>query len=297
MKKAYWMAGFTVFAWGTMAPVSKLLLAGFRDMEVLGYGSGIGCLSLLAVILCKGEWRRLRAYSLRCILRLILLGTVGYFLYSLCYYHGLRLLPAQTACTLNYLWPIFSVLFSAVLLKEKLNKWVFASIALSFAGVAVMMVPSGEQALSGELEGIASCILAALLYGAFNVRNKKEGKSQLINMFIYLGTGAVWALLCCAPQGYTVPNTRQSIGLLWLGIVIDGLGFFLWAAALQCGSTAAIASLAYLTPVVSLLLSVGIFREPVHIASLIGLSMILCGFAFQIASQNRMRPGTGNPAP
>ena len=286
MKKEYMMAGFTVFCWGTMAPVSKLLLSGLTNMEVLGYGSGIGALALLGAIIVSGEWRRWKEYSWKDLAKLALLGTEGYFLYSAFYYYGLRVLPAQAACILNYLWPIFTVMFSSVILKETFSRSALMAMLLSFLGVMVIMQVSPIKHIPGKSAELAggylSCILAAALYGFFNVMNKKQGKSQMINMFLYLGVSAVLALCCGWNEGLALPKTSQFPGLLWLGIFIDAAGYLLWAMALQETNTASIANFAYATPAISLFLSALILGEPVYLTSVIGLGLILGGFFLQM---------------
>ena len=160
------------------------------------------------------------------------------------------------------------------------------AMLLSFLGVMVIMQVSPikhNPGKSAELAGgYLSCILAAALYGFFNVMNKKQGKSQMINMFLYLGVSAVLALCCGWNEGLAMPKTSQFPGLLWLGIVIDAAGYLLGAMALQETNTASIANFAYATPAISLFLSALILGEPVYLTSVIGLGLILGGFFLQM---------------
>ncbi|MGN0333559.1 MAG: DMT family transporter [Lachnospiraceae bacterium] len=283
MKRVYCMAAFSIFCWGTMAPISKLLLSDLGNMEVLGYGSAIASVTLFAVLLISGQWRCFREYSFMDFVQLAAIGTVGYFLYSAFYYEGLAILPAQTACILNYLWPVFTVCLSNVILKEPLSLSKLAALFISFLGTAaVMFRPGGEFMAGKQMAGYLCCILAALLYAFFNVLNKKKGGNQRINMFIYISVSAVLALFCCAGAGFTIPVKRQIPGLLWLGICIDALGFLMWAEALQQSKTVSLANAAYMTPVVSLVLSAVLLHEPIYITSVIGLVLILGGFFMQL---------------
>ncbi len=280
MKKEYAFAIFSVFAWGSMAPVSKLLLNEYTNLEVLGYGSAIGALMLLMVLLIRGELKQLKEYGGVLVVKLGLLGFAGYFLYSVCYYEGLRVLTSQTACVLNYLWPIVSVMVSCILLKEKIHKIMLAAIILSFAGVIVMMFPEMQQGES--LRGYLYCIFGALLYGSFNVLNKRQGGNQIVNMFLYLSVGAVCALLANIPHGFSIPRGMEIPGFLWLGIVIDGLGYLLWAMAMQGGDTGIISNFAYGTPVISLILSAVFLREQISPIILAGALMIFGGILIQV---------------
>lgn len=278
------MAAFSIFCWGTMAPVSKILLSGLSNMEVLFYGSAIAAVVLLLVILLSGKWRLFRQYTVKDYLQLLLIGFVGYFLYSAFYYHGLTVLPAQAACILNYLWPILTVCLSCLLLKESFSTTKLLALLLSFTGVIVVTLQPGINASTNNssLTGYICCIVAAFLYALFNVLNKKKGGSQLINMFVYISISAVFAFFCCLRTGFSPVSGSQIAGLLWLGIFIDAAGFLLWAMALQAGNSATIANFAYATPALSIFLSCLLLDEPLYVTSFIGLGFILCGFFLQM---------------
>lgn len=312
MKKEYGMAAFTIFCWSTMAPVSKLLLGGLSNMEVLCYGSAVAAVVLFLVILFQGKWEMLLQYTCGDYLKLICIGFFGYFLYSSFYYYGLSVLTSQTACILHYLWPLFTVCFSCLLLRERFSAGKLVALLLSFAGVAVVVFHPGEAGAAAgagtstgvgtvtgagviaeavgtaaeiRILGYLSCILAAGLYGSFNVLNKKKGGDPLINMFLYLTVGAVCAFFCCLFGGWELPAAMtpgQIAGLLWLGIFINAAGFLLWAMALQGTDAAAIANFAYATPVVSLLFSYILLNEPLHLTSFAGLFLILAGVFLQL---------------
>ncbi len=277
---AYFLAIFSVFAWATMAPLSKVLLTGYTNMEVLGYGSAIGALLLLVTLIAKGELGQFKEYGAGTIGKLMGLGFFGYFLYSASYYEGLKVLTSQTATVLNYLWPIVSVIVSAFLLKERIHKLMAVAIALSFLGVIVMLFPELQQ--GGSVKGYLFCILGAVLYGTFNVLNKKQGGNQNVNMFLYLSVGAVCALLANIPNGFHLPSGLEILGFLWLGLAIDGLGYLFWALAMQRSSTGIISNFAYATPVLSLILSAIFLGERISMNMMVGMLMIFAGIALQV---------------
>lgn len=284
MKKEFAMAGVTVFLWGTSAPVCKVLLSDMTNMEVLCCASVFAALSLLAVILVKGQWNELRQYTLKDYSRLCLLGFTGYFLYSAFYYQGITYLDAQIACIVNYLWPILTVCFACVILKERFSGAKFLALLLSFGGVIIVMLQpdQGTAFSSDQLKGYLSCILAAALYGLFCNLNKKQGGNQLINMFIYHTLSAVCALICCLVTGFAPVSGGHIIGFLWLGVFVNAIGYLLWALALQGSSAAAISNFAYGTPAISMLLSHFFLGEPMYITSILGLALILTGFFLQM---------------
>ena len=287
MKKEYIMAGITVFFWGTSAPVCKVLLTDTANMEVLCLASIFAALALLTITLAKGQWGELKQYTPRDLLRVGLLGFTGYFLYSAFYYQGIACLDAQIACIVNYLWPIFTVCFACIILKERFSGAKFLALLLSFSGVIVVMFRPGQTSTfsSGQLKGYLSCILAAALYGLFCNLNKKQGGNQLINMFLYHTLSAICDLVCCLFTGFTAVDAGHVAGVLWLGLFVNALGDLLGALALQGSNAAIISNFAYGTPAIAMLLCYFFLGEPLYITSVIGLVLILSGFFLQMYFQ------------
>ena len=121
MKRNYIYGGVTVLIWSTMAAVVKTLLSAVPDLEALAVSGFLAFLFLLAVNGANGDLKKLRNYTLKEYGIMSGLGFIGLFLYSALYYYGLSRLTSQEACILNYLWPMMLVLFSCLILKEKLS--------------------------------------------------------------------------------------------------------------------------------------------------------------------------------
>ncbi len=281
MKRSYIHALSAVLIWSTMPPVGKLLLSDFNALEVLGYGSLIGAFTLIIVLIVTGGWKDIRNYKKKDLIAVLLLGFVGYFLYSLCYNTGLSLLPAYAAGTLNYIWPVFALVLSAVFSGETLTVFSISSIFISLSGVFLLLSSSESQPGGMSAKGVCFCLMAALLYAIFNIGNKKLGKNPALNMTIYLLTGGMLSLLFNIPNGYHTPAGLEWTGFLWLGVMIDALAYCLWALALRRESTASIVNLTYLTPIFSTLLSVIFFGESISGFGATGLVLILSGVFLQ----------------
>lgn len=131
MKSAYWFAGITIFLWGSTASVTKLLLGGLNSMQVLFCVSGLAALSLLIFNLIRGRGSlpAVRSLTGRDWLQLTGLGLVGIFGYNLFHYMAIDRLPAQEALIINYLWPIMTVLFACVFLRERMTARKVAALA------------------------------------------------------------------------------------------------------------------------------------------------------------------------
>lgn len=281
MKRNYLYAASSILIWSTMAAVVKLLLAGLPSLEALAVSSFFAFLLLLAINL-RGGAQAMRRWPPRDYLTAAALGFVGLFLYSALYYYGLSQLSSQEACILNYLWPIMLVIFSSVILKERMTPMKAAAMLCSFAGIVVLSAGGGAGG-GNRTSGMLSCVAAAVCYGLFSVLNKKAGKDQKITMMTVWLTTGVCALTAGLVTETWMPITgMQWLGLLWLGAACDAAGYLLWALALNgAENTAAIANLAYLTPFLSLAVSAVLLKEKLQVRMIVALVLIVGGILLQ----------------
>ncbi len=283
MKKNLIYAVLTVLIWSTMASVVKAILSDIPNMQALSVSSVFSFLFLLIVNLKNGKIRTLKAYTVKDVSVMCGLGFLGLFLYSALYYYGLSVLTAQEACILNYLWPIMLVVFSCILLKEKLTVMKAVAMLCSFFGIVVLSLGGGSAPSTGAVFGMLSCILAAVCYGLFSILNKKANYDQNVSMmFIWLTTAICAAVFGLCTEKWIPIHGSQWLGILWLGVIVDGLAYLLWALALNSSkNTAVIANLAYLTPFLSLIVSAVFLKETLQPKALLALIFIIGGVLLQ----------------
>lgn len=78
-------------------------------------------------------------------------------------------------------------------------------------------------------------------------------------------------------------------GMLWLSVFIDALAIFAWGAALQMLEVGFLSNLAYLTPVVAMVISHLTLGEPIESYAILGMLFVLGGCLLQILSRRRGR--------
>ena len=267
-----------IFCWGTLPAVTKLTLTSISNMQVLFISSLIAAGCLYIYLFASGRIRLFHTLTGSDIWQLIGLGFLGNFLYSTFYYAGLRLLPSTDACVINYLWPIVATVCAAVILNEKIK----AAVLLSFAGVAVISTKGSGIALT-NMRGILLCIAGAVCYGVFNVLNKKKGIDQLLCTAVYFTVTAVCSAPILLVTGDIAPMSgAEWAGMLWLSVFIDALAIFAWGAALQMSEVGFLSNLAYLTPVVAMVISYMTLGEPIESYAIIGMLFVLGGSLLQV---------------
>lgn len=283
MKKNYIYAVLTVFIWSTMSTIVKMLLADIPETQALAVSGFFAFVFLLALNIKNGNIKEVKDYSVKDYGIIIGLGFLGLFAYSVLYYYGLSQLTSHEACILNYLWPIMLVIFSCIILKEKMTVLKGVAMLCSFLGIVILSTGKGELLSGNAALGAASCVIAAACYGLFSVLNKKVRYKQNVAMMIMWLVVAICATaLGLLTEDWVAIRGVQWIGIIWLGVVVQAVAYLLWALALKgAENTANIANLAYLVPFLSLVLSAVVLKEHIELRAFIALVFIIGGILLQ----------------
>lgn len=288
MKKAYILAATAILFWSSMATVAKLLLGSFSSAQVLCISSLFAAIFLIVKNIRTHNLLKLREYSFKDIVIMILIGLPGILIYNLLYYYGAAIMPASQAFIINYLWPIMSVVFACILLKEKMTIRKGIAIAVSFVGV-IIVAGGGAGGLAGDtLFGALCILLAAIGYGLFTALNQKFQYDKNISMmFVYLSTAVITAVICIFEGGAFSVNLPSLLGFAWNGVLIFGIANTAWTIALESGNTAKISNLAYITPFASLIWTSLFLKEKISIYSVLGLVVIVLGIIIQLKDKKQ----------
>lgn len=286
MKKVYLYVATAIFCWSTIATVSKLLLGGINCMQLLWINSFVAASALLVVSFANGKIKLLKNYKFKDYAITMMIGFPGTFFYYVFYYAGTDLMLASQAFIVNYLWPIMSVVFACVILKEKLTLRKIIAILVSFLGVAIVTGGDLLQMNSSTSLGVLMCILGAVSYGLFTALNKKMDYDKILTVMIsYMGTFFVTTVINSINGDLFVPSLMQAPGFLWNGAFTMAVADTAWIMALKKGDTAKISNFAYVTPFLSMVWTALILKEAITLKAVIGLSIMVLGIFIQLKGE------------
>ncbi len=184
--------------------------------------------------------------------RTLALGVYGLFAYHFLLFIALRHAPPVEANLVNYLWPLFIVVLSPLVLPGVALRWPHVLAALlGFGGAAIAM--AGGQALSGALAwGYAPALAAAFIWATYSLMTKRVTPFATTAIGLFGLVSGVLSLLCHALLEPAVTLQLQDWALLAvLGLGPLGASFFLWDKALKLGDARHIGILSYITPLAS----------------------------------------------
>ena len=132
--KAILFALICVISWSFVPVVARVGQVNLDNTQFLFWSNLLSTFVILFSILVCRKLKFISKYSPLEFLQFALLGFLGCCFYYLCLYWGYASGEGLQVLVFQYTWPIYTVVFSLVFLKEKLNNRRIISCVLSFIG-------------------------------------------------------------------------------------------------------------------------------------------------------------------
>jgi len=214
---------------------------------------------------------------------LCLFGLFGYHFF---YFLALRFAPVLQASLIAYLWPLFIVIFSTVLLKKKVKKIFYLGLLFSIIGCWLLIWQKSVVLSMQYIWGYLCAFASALIWSLYSVLSSK-GK-QVSSDFIGWGCfiTAILAFIChlFLEQTLWPLSNEQWIGVTLLGAGPVGIAFVVWDIGVKKGSLPLLGSLSYFTPLLSSLLLIAFTDAFLTQQIIIAAALIILGAT--IAAKN-----------
>ena len=250
--------------WAFLALLSTLA-AGLPPLQLTAMSFAVGAVLGLAFLHARGAWGALRQPPLAWAH-----GVGGLFGYHALYFAALAYAPAVEANLLNYLWPLLIVLFSAPILGLRLGTRRLCGVALGFGGCALLL-GGGARFPAEAWFGFLCALGCALVWSLYSVTSRRFAAVPTEAVAGFCAASACLALLAhLALEPSVMPDARQALAVLLLGLGPMGAAFFLWDRGMKRGDPRLLGTLAYAVPVASTLLLImageGVFTWNVALA-------------------------------
>lgn len=231
----------------------------------------------------------------RLIVAISVSGFAGYPLFN---YFALHTTPAATAAMLNSALPLMVPLFGWMIAGDTPARRTIAGIVISFAGV-VWIIGRGDPSILASLSigrGEVEVLLAVAGYALYSVLLRYRPGS--ISDMAFVGALSVTTTVLMLPgwlietaMGRPMPFAPYvAASVLFIGIFASLIGAALWNRCVAAlGPTLTGASF-HLVAVYSSALAFLLLGEPVRVFHLVGIALILAGFAIAVLPR-RTLPG------
>ena len=268
--------------WGSQYVISKIALRTVPPVTLLALRYLVSVPALFIVLrlrhaltpIKKGDWPILFA-----------IGFTGYFASFCLQMLGINRLTGSVSSLLGAMNPIFIPILAALFLHERITPAKIACVALSMAGVVVIVGVDGTVDASGALLMLASVFLwstASIIIRRVSGRYDPM-QIALIAILCALPLTGGWSLieLQSAPCSFTLESV---LSVLYMGVLGTAVTHSLWNYSLRV-MDASFCSMFYpMQPLVSSILGVLFLHEAVTPGFVIGALMICCGIVAAVIS-------------
>lgn len=288
--KAYCYALVTVGLWSTVASVSKITLRHITPTQFLFISSVASLGVLFAIIVSQGKLSSLFSSSKRDLIQGAGFGFLNPFAYYLLLFRAYDLLPAQQAQIINYTWALSLTVLSIPLLKQRVSKQQWLAIAISYGGVFV--IATKGRVAGFEIDspvGVVYALASTLIWALYWIFNTKDGRDPVVGLFLNFLSGCpmifLFLMLTDGLSGISLPGI---LGAFYIGVFEMGVSFVLWLRAMKLtNTTAKIANLIFLSPIISLFLIYYFVGEKIYMSTLVGMFFVITGLVVQAFAEKR----------
>lgn len=199
------------------------------------------------------------------------------------FFQSIQHMPIAVASTIQYLAPIFTMLFAMIILKEKILKIQWLFVLLAFIGVLLIgfngLIQSDAPVPLNPLWvglGVLSAACSGIAYVAIV---KLKSTDQPINIVSYFPMMAIPVMSFWCMFEFVMP-----VGIEWLILILIGIctqiAQISLTRALHFESSSLIMPFQYLGSVYALLVGYLILDERLNAVVIIGVFVILLGVVF-----------------
>ncbi len=231
---------------------------------------------------------------------LLLFSGIALGLNWACLFQAYRYSSVSLGTLSYYFAPIFIMLLSAKILKERLTKTKLVCICIAMLGL-LLILNIGDINVSNtynHIKGVAYGILGATLYAGVVIMNKFiKNLSGFCTSMIQLNVSALvllFTILFWGDSGFTGLRLDFVYPIFLLGIFHTGIAYYLYFTAIKQLKGQTIAILSYIDPISALAFAHTFLHETMTFVQITG-GLLILGSAFisEVTSNSNVESNFG----
>lgn len=270
-----------VFIWGSTFVITKIALVDLGPIMLAILRFAIATAIFLPFLVSYKKQNPLPWLSL------VIVGFFGVTLFFALQNLGLYYTSAVNAGLILGSIPVFTLLFSALFLGEKLSSTRIVGVICSVSGVSLIVL-TGSPAGAGSFPILGNMLLlgSAVAWALYTVKGKSLLRSlpQHVVTAGSVSFGLLFLLLFLPLEArfvsYQPLSAATWLAVGYLGFFASGAAFFLWNHGLKSVSAAEAGTYTNLSPVVAVVTAAILLGEPIGLSHLVGGSMVIIGVYF-----------------
>lgn len=203
--------------------IMKFLGTRLPPIEVIFFRFLFATISLIPFLCAKREFR---VVSMKNMHLNVIRGILGFIAFVGCIY-SVKMLPLSEVTTIFWTMPLFSILLSFLILRERVTKARAAATGIGFLGLYFFLCPDGISVQMAVFVPIGTAFLFSLQDIIIRKVADKESKTMMIFYF-----GFVTVVMSAIPTilVFKMPDMREFCLLILLGVGANLMQYFIFKA-------------------------------------------------------------------
>ena len=279
-KAALWMTG-AIASFSSMAVAGRELSLHHDTFEIMMYRSFVGVIIVALVLTVTRKWHQVTTERLG----LHAIRNTFHFIGQNLWFYAVGVAPLAQVFALEFTQPIWVILLSPLLLKERLTAIRMTSALIAFAGVLMVTRP-GTSSLS---PGILMAAGSAIFFAFTTITTKQLTRHASIGCIVFWLTvmqAVLGTIAAGIDQQIALPTLQTAPFLLLVGLA-GLLAHFCITNALAIAPATVVVPFDFARLPTIAVVGMLLYHEPLDHWTLLGAAVIFSGIFLNVWSENR----------
>ncbi|MFY2826372.1 DMT family transporter [Ruegeria sp. MALMAid1280] len=279
-KAALWMTG-AIASFSSMAIAGRELSITHDTFEIMFYRSLVGICVVALILSLTGKWHQVSTHRLG----LHGIRNLMHFTGQNLWFYAVSVIPLAQVFALEFTQPIWVILLSPLLLKERLTPVRVLSALIGFAGILIVARP-GAVPLGA---GVLTAALSAVFFALTTISTKTLTRFASIGCIMFWLTvmQAILGLIAAGIDGQIALPTLATIPFLLLVGLAGLLAHYCITNALAIAPATVVVPFDFARLPTIAVVGMILYHEPLDHWTLLGAAVIFSGIFMNVQAENR----------
>ena len=280
LKAVTYMSG-AIVSFSAMAVAGRAISFELDTFEIMLFRSLVGFMTVLTIGYFAGSLNQITRRHIG----LHLMRNVSHFTGQNLWFFAITAAPLAQVFALEFTSPLWVLMFSPLLLGERLTRMRVVAALMGFIGILIVTRPTGD---SLDI-GVITAALSAIGFAGSAIFTKKLTRSETITCILFYLTAmqAVFGLICAGYDGDIAIPSIASLPWLVLIAFAGLLAHFCLTTALSLAPATVVMPVDFIRLPVIATVGMLFYAEAIDIYVFVGAAIIFAGNYMNIWSETR----------
>jgi len=280
LKAVTYMSG-AIVSFSAMAVAGRAISFELDTFEIMLFRSLVGFMTVLTIGYFAGRLKQITRRHMG----LHLMRNVSHFTGQNLWFFAITAAPLAQVFALEFTSPLWVLMFSPLLLGERLTRMRVVAALMGFIGILIVTRPTGD---SLDI-GVITAALSAIGFAGSAIFTKKLTRSETITCILFYLTAmqAVFGLICAGYDGDIAIPSIASLPWLVLIAFAGLLAHFCLTTALSLAPATVVMPVDFIRLPVIATVGMLFYAEAIDVWVFVGAAIIFAGNYMNIWSETR----------